>query len=446
MVGYIIMKKVIASIGFFGIFAAQVISTSAAYFNNVPIVSCDVRISSGLQLGSEGKDVFVLQRMLIDSGFLNASPNGYFGYQTRAAVMEFQRNNGISTTGMVGPSTANAVNERLCDTDLVDNTMSYGTYDSYNGGYASGITYVNPVDPFVKVILPESTQPTVYLPTGNQGSVLQISQVPSAIPLTPSQSHVTGNNLVYNPYIGYINTVTQSSGSISVTSPVPNSIYREGDTVSLSWNTSDLTPSTFTILLENNNTNQSKVITTTNNTSFSFVLTKELLDAICFGSCGNGNQNSFRVVITTPVADIAGNVSTLRAPVTPIIIKRPPTQGIVKISPSKLPVDSGEMFKLYIITPADLSGDRTLPDTYSIRLHAVCPPSVTVKVGGVPCGQDFVIPFAPVSFQNEIPASITNTTWYKQDVTFELTLTDMSGNIIATSNTKVTANPAPFSW
>ena len=48
--------------------------------------------------------------------------------------------------------------------------------------------------------------------------------------------------------------------------------------------------------------------------------------------------------------------------------------------------------------------------------------------------------------QQEIPAKITNPTWYKQDVIFQLTIVNSLGQTIGVGETKVTANGAPFGW
>ncbi len=83
--------------------------------------SC-VSINSVLQLGSRGSDVFNLQNFLISRGLLaQGSATGYFGAQTRAAVQQFQVQQGIvssgseSTTGfgLVGAHTR-AVIEAAC--------------------------------------------------------------------------------------------------------------------------------------------------------------------------------------------------------------------------------------------------------------------------------------------------------------------------------------------
>jgi hypothetical protein len=232
-----------------------------------------------------------------------------------------------------------------------------------------------------------------------------------------------------------------------VSSPLANTFYNEGDTVYVSWATSNIATIHFTVLLENTSTGQSKVAAVTSNKNTSFVLTKELLDAVCLGVCDNNQQGSFRVVITTPTTDIAGNTSTFRAAVAPVTIKRPLSwAGTVSITSNKSPVNSGEIFKLYINIPTGASWNANLSGNYSIKVRALCPSSVSVSVAGTSCGQDFVIPFAPVYFQQEIPAVITNPTWYKQDVTFEITVVNLSGAVIGTARTTVIANAAPFSW
>lgn len=65
-----------------------------------------------LQLGSSGSDVLSLQQFLEALGYLQGTPNGYYGTATRQAVMYYQRANGISQTGILGPLTRNSINIR----------------------------------------------------------------------------------------------------------------------------------------------------------------------------------------------------------------------------------------------------------------------------------------------------------------------------------------------
>jgi len=64
-----------------------------------------------LATGSESSEVLQLQKLLVKLGFLTATPNGYFGNATKAALMKFQKKNGLDSLGIVGPATRKALNE-----------------------------------------------------------------------------------------------------------------------------------------------------------------------------------------------------------------------------------------------------------------------------------------------------------------------------------------------
>ncbi len=472
MVGYCHMKKIIAIGGFLGFFASQVIFSSAAYFDTTPVVRCQSQITKTLQIGSDNNDVYVLQNMLINAGFLNASPNGYYGRQTASAVRAFQIHNGITPSGKVGESTRNAVNERLCDTDLVDNTISLYNDEYREYGSAFGTTYVGGTDPFVKVITPSSDNPAIYATpqnitrsivpnpvatqvsgqVSNQGYISNLSPSSQVSVLQPSYNNPSSNGqiastgIVYNPSTGYSYGIVPQSGSVTVSSPVANSVYQEGDTVTANWTSNNISVAPYTIILESTITGQSKVVAIVSGNTYSFALTKELLDAACSGTCNNNQQGSFRIVITMPTTDIAGITSTLRAAVAPITIRRPLSVGVVSITASKTPVATDEIFKLYINIPTYSSWNTGFNNEYVVKLKAVCPSLVQASIAGVPCGQEFIVPFVSNSLQQEIPAKISNTTWYKQDVMFQLTVVNSLGQTIGIGQTKVTVNAAPFSW
>lgn len=445
------MKKIGIIIALAGIVISQANQAFAGYFNPTPIERCNVSVTSNLQRGSENDDVVRLQNLLARGGYLNASANGYFGYQTENAVRAFQRDNGISSTGVVGETTRNAINERLCDSDVLGNYNS-SSYSNYYG-YSSLSTYVTGEDPYVRVVsapsTPITTVPSVtdYVVTGTQVVTPTFSSnYSSSIPAVTS-SDIVSTNIVYNPSMGYTYGIVPSAGSVTVTSPSINSVYNEGDTVSVNWYATNLSVSTYTILLENTVSGQSHVVGSSQGNALSFLLTKEILDAVCSGSCNYGNQNSYKVIVSTPVRDIAGNISTLKAAIQPVTIKRQFLyNGQVSITTSKSPVNSGEIFRLYTNIPRGASWDAYLAGNYSIKVRATCPAGVTATIAGTPCGQEFVIPFAPVYFQQEIPATITNTTWYKQNVLFDLTVVNLAGQVIGTSQVNVIANAAAFSW
>jgi len=62
-----------------------------------------------LSQGSTGAAVTKLQQRLQQRGYFNANPTGNFGRITKDAVIAFQRNAGISATGIVGGQTWNAL-------------------------------------------------------------------------------------------------------------------------------------------------------------------------------------------------------------------------------------------------------------------------------------------------------------------------------------------------
>ncbi|GEM_PF-295612 len=70
-----------------------------------------------LKLYTHSAEVFYLQRLLQDLGYLNAEPSGLFRTQTHRAVQNFQENKGLKADGVVGRSTWQALekNSRLAD-------------------------------------------------------------------------------------------------------------------------------------------------------------------------------------------------------------------------------------------------------------------------------------------------------------------------------------------
>ena len=443
------IKNSITAIGFMGIFIGFPAITFAGYFNNSVSYGCTSQITRTLQTGSENDDVYSLQEMLYQNGYLYANPNGYFGPATRSAVISFQRDNGLYTTGTVGEATIDAINAQLCGSN------TYAVNNSYN--YSSGTTVVDTYDPYVKNITSTVVTNTMVAPSysygtaGSNYSTYNPVTPTVIIPATTNPSFVYGTNIVYSPNIGYTYGLIPQPGTLTISSPGVDSHYNEGDTVNMTWTTNNINNvSQYQILLENSS-GQSKLVTTTSGNSASFVITKDILDYLCVSSCApNYAQGSYKIVVTTPLTDLAGNTSIFRAAVSPIFIKRPYSfYGNVIISGSKNPVSSGELFKLYINAPVDSYNnyyDPSIYGQYSIRIHAICPSNVQVTVAGVPCGQEFSMPFTAYNIQQEIPAMITNNTYYKQDVVFVVNITNPLGQVVGTSQTTITGNAMPFSW
>ena len=58
-----------------------------------------------LRTGSRGEDVKTLQGRLHDLGYYTSEIDGQFGAATKAAVIDFQKANGLDADGMVGSET-----------------------------------------------------------------------------------------------------------------------------------------------------------------------------------------------------------------------------------------------------------------------------------------------------------------------------------------------------
>jgi len=63
------------------------------------------QITKNLRLGMKDEQVAILQRILIEQGYLNANATGFFGMLTRQAVVNYQKMHNILASGYVGPIT-----------------------------------------------------------------------------------------------------------------------------------------------------------------------------------------------------------------------------------------------------------------------------------------------------------------------------------------------------
>lgn len=68
-----------------------------------------VTFAAGIGYGARGDDVVKIQRKLKQWGYYSGSIDGVFGSGTLAAVKSFQKKNGLTVDGIVGPATAAAM-------------------------------------------------------------------------------------------------------------------------------------------------------------------------------------------------------------------------------------------------------------------------------------------------------------------------------------------------
>lgn len=85
--------------------------TASTPSTSAPTTSLSVyKFNIPLYRGIRNKDVAELQKILIAKNFLVSEPTGYFGALTESAVRSYQKANGISQTGTIGPLTRASLN------------------------------------------------------------------------------------------------------------------------------------------------------------------------------------------------------------------------------------------------------------------------------------------------------------------------------------------------
>lgn len=79
-------------------------------------VTCSSASAATLTLGSRGERVALIQQRLKTWGYYTGAVDGIFGRDTYNAVVRFQRQNGLTADGKVGPKTAAALGVSITGT------------------------------------------------------------------------------------------------------------------------------------------------------------------------------------------------------------------------------------------------------------------------------------------------------------------------------------------
>ncbi|MDO5378820.1 MAG: peptidoglycan-binding protein [Clostridia bacterium] len=79
-------------------------SATAKYASN-PVATANPEQTRSLSVGMTGNDVYALQERLIELRYLDGVADGVFGSETQSALIEFQKNNGLTADGTAGAST-----------------------------------------------------------------------------------------------------------------------------------------------------------------------------------------------------------------------------------------------------------------------------------------------------------------------------------------------------
>lgn len=89
----------------------------------------DVAQATVLKQGSRGDSVKTVQQKLIRWGYLKGSADGIFGAKTKAAVIAFQKKNGLTADGIIGMRTAQALGIILSGTTSSSSSSSASSTD-----------------------------------------------------------------------------------------------------------------------------------------------------------------------------------------------------------------------------------------------------------------------------------------------------------------------------
>ncbi len=96
-----------------------------------------------LKQGSKGNEVKEVQRRLKLWGYYNGSADGVFGAGTRAAVIAFQKKNGLKADGVVGKSTYKALGMNSSYEALVNGSQSANSTGTEGvNGFSSSDVYL----------------------------------------------------------------------------------------------------------------------------------------------------------------------------------------------------------------------------------------------------------------------------------------------------------------
>ena len=101
----------------------------ATILSLVFIETPDVAQAAVLKQGSRGDSVKTVQQKLIRWGYLKGSADGIFGAKTKAAVVAFQKKNGLTADGIIGMRTAQALGISLSGTTSSSSSSSASSTD-----------------------------------------------------------------------------------------------------------------------------------------------------------------------------------------------------------------------------------------------------------------------------------------------------------------------------
>ncbi len=155
-----------------------------------------------LRVGDRGETVKQIQQRLKNWGYYSGSVDGVFGAQTEQAVKKFQRANGLTADGIIGPLTAAKIgiplsggssgNKYQADVNLLARVVfGESRGEPYKGQVAVAAVVLNRVD---SASFPNSISGVVYQPRAF--SIVDDGQ----INMTPNSDAIRAAKDAYNGY------------------------------------------------------------------------------------------------------------------------------------------------------------------------------------------------------------------------------------------------------
>lgn len=117
--------------------------------------SLEAQARQTLYWGTQSNDVNALQQRLKQWGYYDGPVNGYYGQQTFDAVKSFQRKNGLTADGVVGPSTWGALGYNTTQKVATPKNTPVQAPKSNSGG-VKGITNNNDLHLLARLVHAEA--------------------------------------------------------------------------------------------------------------------------------------------------------------------------------------------------------------------------------------------------------------------------------------------------
>jgi hypothetical protein len=104
----------------------------AGIISDTEIRSSCLMLTHFMEFGSKSPQVLQLQNFLMENGYMEMYPTGFYGRNTEAAIREWQKRHVIDIRGYVGPSTRGSIANTTCkNQDAVNRAVKGAVYKPY---------------------------------------------------------------------------------------------------------------------------------------------------------------------------------------------------------------------------------------------------------------------------------------------------------------------------